>query len=198
MTISPIDIQQQRFRRRAFGYDKESVDQFLETLMVEMERLIRQNNDLQEELARARHRVCEMQQQEAGLKNALMTTQKMTDQLKASARSEAEAMMAHAELRAERLLRKAEERRLEMIAEIQELQRQKIDFDTSLRALLEKHVRMLDSDRPTIAASIRAAPSSTASRAGLQQNGSGGDDAVLDLTYDLHSDLIDPGEDKLR
>lgn len=197
MTISPIDIQQQRFRSRAFGYDKASVDQFLETLMVEMERLIRQNNDLQEELGRARYRIGEMQQQEAGLKNALMTTQKMTDQLKAAARSEADAMMAHAELRAERLLRKAEDRRLEMIAEIQELKRQKIEFETSLRALLEKHVRMLNLERP--ATDAFATPSSLLeSSTEGRPDATPGDDEIVDLDYDVNSHPADPTEDLLR
>lgn len=144
MRITPIDIQQHQFRSRVMGYDKAEVDQFLEILAGEIERLFRQNQDLQEELARNRETLAEMREREATLKETLLTTQKVTDELKANARREAELLLADAEMRAERVMRSAEDRRLQLIEEIQEIKRQKIDFETSLRSLLEKHVRMLE------------------------------------------------------
>jgi len=53
-------------------------------------------------------------------------------------------MMAEAEIKAERLMRNAEERRMQLIEEVQEIKRQKIDFEVSLHSLLQKHIRMLD------------------------------------------------------
>ena len=144
MRITPIDIQQQQFKSRLMGYDKGGVDQFLEILAGEIERLIRQNQDLQEELARTKSSLAEMREREATLKETLLTTQKVTDELKANARREAELLLADAEVRAERVMHHAEDRRQQLISEIQEIKRQKIDFETSLRSLLEKHVRMLE------------------------------------------------------
>jgi cell division initiation protein len=144
MRITPIDIQQQQFKSRLMGYDKAGVDQFLEIVAGELERLQRQNQDLQEELARNRSALTELREREATLKETLLTTQKVTDDLKANARREAELLLTDAELRAEKLMRNADERRLQLLDEIHEIRRQKIDFETSLRSLLEKHVRMLD------------------------------------------------------
>lgn len=144
MRISPIDIQQKQFKSRPFGYEKTGVDQFLEMLAEELERLIRKNQDLQEELDRASAALAEMRSREEMLKETLITTQKMTAELKATARREVDVMMAEAEIKAERLMHNAEERRLQLIEEIQEVKRQKIDFEVSLRGLLEKHIRMLD------------------------------------------------------
>jgi len=144
MRITPIDIQQQQFKSRLMGYDKAGVDHFLELLAAEIERLLRQSQDLQEELARVKSALAEMREREANLKETLLTTQKITDELKANARREAELLLTDAELRAERLMHNAEDRRLQLIEEIQEIKRQKIAFETSLRSLLEQHVRMLD------------------------------------------------------
>lgn len=144
MRITPIDIQQQQFKSRLMGYDKAGVDQFLEIVAGELERLLRQNQDLQEELARNRGALTELREREATLKETLLTTQKVTDDLKANARREAELLLTDAELRAEKLMRSADERRLQLLDEIHEIRRQKIDFETSLRSMLEKHVRMLD------------------------------------------------------
>jgi len=144
MRITPIDIQQHQFKSRLMGYDKAGVDQFLEIIAGEIERLFRQNQDLQEELARTKSTLAEMRERETTLKETLLTTQKVTDELKSNARREAELVLADAEVRAERVMRNAEDRRLQLIEEIQEIKRQKIDFETSLRSMLEKHVRMLD------------------------------------------------------
>jgi cell division initiation protein len=144
MRITPIDIQQQQFKSRVMGYDKAGVDHFLEILAGEMERLLRQNQDLQEELTHARTALNEMREREAMLKETLLTTQKVTDELKANARREAELLLADAELRAERVMMTAEERRLQLMEEIREIKRQRIDFETDLRSTLEKHLRMLE------------------------------------------------------
>ena len=144
MKISPIDIQQQQFKSRPFGYEKAGVDRFLELLAEELERLIRENIDLMEELARDKASLAEMRDREENLKKTLVTAQKLTDELKSTARREVDVMMAEAEIKAERLMHNAEERRQELINELQEIKRQKIDFEVSLRGLLEKHIRMLD------------------------------------------------------
>jgi len=144
MRISPIDIQQQQFKSRPFGYEKAGVDRFLESLAEELERLLRQNQDFQEELARTNATLAEMREREETLKETLVITQKITEELKSTARREVDVLMAEAEIKAERLMRNAEERRVQLIEEIQETKRQKIDFEVSLRGLLEKHIRMLD------------------------------------------------------
>lgn len=146
MRVTPIDIQQQQFKTRPLGYEKGGVDQFLELVADEMEALIRQNQDLKEEMARQRVSLEEMRSREQTLKETLLTTQKMTDDLKANARKEAELVLAEARLRAERVVRDADERRIALIGEIQEAKRQKISFETSLRAVVESHLRLLDSN----------------------------------------------------
>ena len=144
MRISPIDIQQQQFKSKFVGYEKAGVDQFLELLADELERLVRNNQDLQEELARTNATLAEMRDREETLKETLISTQKITEALKSTARREVDVLMAEAEVKAERLMHNAEERRLQLIEEVQEIKRQKIDFEVGLRGLLEKHIRMLD------------------------------------------------------
>lgn len=146
MPITPIDIQQHQFKTRPLGYEKAGVDHFLELLADELERLHRQSQELKEELARSRDSLEEMRSREATLKETLLTTQRVTDDLKANARKEAEIIVAEAELRAEKIVRTADDRRIQLISEIQELKRQKISFETSLRSVVESHLRLLDLD----------------------------------------------------
>lgn len=144
MAITPIDIQQHQFKTRPIGYEKYGVDEFLEQLAEEMERVLRLNQELREELARTRAALDEMKQRETTLKETLVTTQKMVKDIKANANKEADIVLSDAQLKAERIVRDADERRIQLINEIQEIKRQKISFETSLRALVMSHIKLLD------------------------------------------------------
>lgn len=146
MAITPIDIQQHRFRTRPLGYDKSGVDHFLELISEELERLCKVNQGLKEDLARQRSALEEMRGREALLKETLLTTQKMAEDMKSNARREGEIILTDAQLRAERIVRDAEDRRILLINDIQEVKRQKISFESSLRSLVESHLRLLDLD----------------------------------------------------
>lgn len=144
MAITPIDIQQHQFKSRPLGYEKYGVDEFLEQIAGEMERLMRLNQELREELARTKASLEEMRSRETMLKETLVTSQRMAGEIKKNAHKEAEIITANAQLQGERLLRDSEERRVQLINEIQEVKRQKISFDTSLRALVMSHIKLLD------------------------------------------------------
>ena len=144
MAITPIDIQQQQFKSRPFGYEKYGVDEFLEQVANEMERLMRVNQEVREELARTKASLEEMRSRETMLKETLVTSQKMAGEIKTNARKEAEIITASAQLQGERIVRDSEERRIQLINEIQEVKRQKISFETSLRAMVMSHIKLLD------------------------------------------------------
>ncbi|PLX84174.1 MAG: cell division protein DivIVA [Desulfuromonas sp.] len=155
MRITPIDIQQYQFKTRPLGYEKASVDHFLELVADELERLFRENQEVKEEFARTRADLEEMRAREATLKETLLTTQKVTDELKVNARKEVELLIEEARLQGEKIVRDADARRIQLIDEIQEIKRQKISFETSLRALVESHVRLLDQGVVSIGGSAK-------------------------------------------
>lgn len=146
MRITPIEIQQHQFKSRLLGYDSTAVDQFLELLADELERLHKQNHELKETLARTRTALDQMKEREKALQETLMTAQQVTDELKSNARKESEIVLAEAKLQGEQIVRSAEERRIQLINEIQEVKRQKISFESGLRALIESHMKLLNLD----------------------------------------------------
>lgn len=146
MRITPIEIQQHQFKTRLFGYDTAAVDNFLELLADELERLHQQSNELKESLARTRTALGQMRERERALQETLMTAQQVTEELKANARKEADVLLAEARIEGEQVVRDAAERRLQLVSEIQDLKRQKISFESGLRALVDAHLRILDMD----------------------------------------------------
>lgn len=146
MRITPIEIQQHQFKTRLFGYDTSAVDHFLEMLADELERLHKQNNELKESLARTRTALEQMRDREKALQETLMTAQQVTGELKENARKEAEIMVAEAHLEGEQVIREASDRRMQLLNEIQDLKRQKISFESGLRAMIDGHLKLLDMD----------------------------------------------------
>jgi cell division initiation protein len=144
MAITPIDIQQQQFKTRPLGYEKYGVDEFLEQVGSEMERLMRMNQELREQLARTNASLDELKGREAMLKETLVASQQIAGEIKMNARKEAEIITANAQLQGERIVRDSEERRIQLINEIQEVKRQKVSFETSMRALVMSHIKLLD------------------------------------------------------
>jgi cell division initiation protein len=150
MKVSPIDIQQQQFKEKIWrGLDPDDVDAFLQTVASEMENLIRENIELKEQLARQNSDMRDMSEKEKELRETMLAAQRVIEELKQNAQKEAALIIGEAELKAERLVADAERRLGELKTRIEDVQRQKIQFEMSFKGLLDFHARMLSGDEPS-------------------------------------------------
>ncbi len=144
MKISPLDIQQQQFKGKVFGgLDPEDVDAFLQMVASEMEDLIRENTDLKEQARRAAADVEELKEKEVTLRETMLAAQKITEEMKANSQKEAAMLVSEAELKAEGILADANRKLAELNSRIQDLRREKLQFETALKSLLDTHYKML-------------------------------------------------------
>lgn len=150
MKITPIEIQQQQFKGKMLGgLDPEDVDAFLQSVAAEMEGLIRENNELKEQQARHSREMADMAEKEKDLRETMLAAQRITEDMKANARKEADLIVSEAELKAERTVADAERRLGELKVRIEEVRRQKIQFEMGLKGLLDSFARQLSGDEPT-------------------------------------------------
>lgn len=144
MNITPLDIQQQQFKGKMLGgLDPLDVDAFLQIVAAEMESLIRENSDLKEQGRRASLQLEELSQREVTLRETLLAAQKISEEMKANAQREAKLLISEAELKGEQIVAEAENLLLQLKNQIHELKRQKLQFESNLRSLLESHLKML-------------------------------------------------------
>ncbi|HCE67050.1 MAG: cell division protein DivIVA [Geobacteraceae bacterium GWC2_55_20] len=149
MKISPLDIQQQQFKVKTFrGLDPEDVDVFLQTVAGEMEGLIRENNELKEQLSRHTRDALDMAERERELRQTLLSAQRVIEEMKANAHKEAELIVSEAELKGERIVADAERQLGDLKSRIEEVRRQKIQFEMSFKGLLDSFARQLSGDEP--------------------------------------------------
>jgi len=149
MKISPLDIQQQQFKVKTFrGLDPEDVDVFLQSVAGEMEGLIRENNELKEQLSRHTRDALDMAERERELRQTLLSAQRVIEEMKANAHKEAELIVSEAELKGERIVADAERQLGDLKSRIEEVRRQKIQFEMSFKGLLDSFSRQLSGDEP--------------------------------------------------
>ncbi|UFS70386.1 DivIVA domain-containing protein [Geomonas sp. RF6] len=147
MKITPMDIQQQQFKGKMIGgLDPEDVDAFLQTVAEEMEELLRENNELKEKLARSATQITEMESRESQLRETMLAAHRITEEMKANAQKEAQLLISEAELKGERIVADAEHTLATLRNQIQELKRERSQFEGSFKALLDNYYKLLALD----------------------------------------------------
>lgn len=145
MKISPLDIQQQQFKGKMFGgLDSDDVDAFLQQVAEQVEELVRENTELKEQNRRMGADAEELKQREADLRQTMLAAQKIVEEMKNNAEKEARLLVSEAELKAERIVAEAENSLVQLNNQIQELRREKMKFESSLKSLLDSHYKMLN------------------------------------------------------
>lgn len=144
MSITPLDIQQKRFRAVWRGLDRAEVDGFLNLIASEFEALNRELNELREDTHRQRRHLDEYRSREAAIKETMITAQRVTEEITENAKKEAEIIIGRAELEAEKLVEQAQERLTELLRDIADAKRQRVQLRSELRGVLDTHRRLLD------------------------------------------------------
>src|SRR5512135_3858018 len=146
MRITPLDIQQKQFPMKFRGFDVEEVYAFLEIIREEMEELLRENANLKENVQRAEVQVREFKDMETTLRETLMTAQQMIEDYKINARKEAELLIKEAELRADELIKDAQEKVIKIHEDIVDLKGIRRHFKEEMKRLIDSHMRMIELD----------------------------------------------------
>lgn len=150
MSLSKIDLLNRKFSKSAFGYSKPEVDQLMAEVADVLGSLADEKKQLVKKINRREATIAEFRQREETLRDTLMTTQKMVDDLKETARKEAEVIINEAHSRAETILQQAHNRLAQIHEDINELKRQRTRFEVEMKGLLESHMRMLEIGDPDV------------------------------------------------
>jgi cell division initiation protein len=147
MKITPLDIQQQQFRVRFRGFDMVEVDNFLDLVANELEELLRENNHLKEEDRLKLERIQELEGTEKELRNALVSAQRICEEIKNSARREGDLIIEEAKINARQILQNVQAQAIQTESEIADLKRQRSEFEATLRSTVEMHLRLLETQK---------------------------------------------------
>ncbi len=107
--ITPADIENKEFSRAKKGYNEEEVDEFLDLIILDMEKLIRENKQLKNELSKAHVQVDKHMSTETSVYETLESARSLMNDIAASAERRADILLKNAELEANLITREARE-----------------------------------------------------------------------------------------
>lgn len=144
VNLTPLDIQQQRFKTRFRGFDIQEVDMFLDQMADAFESLLKKNENLKEEFRRLQLEIQGYKNREDAFKRALLNSQRVIEQMKENAQKSAELIVAEAEVKAEKILNKAHNRLAQLHEDIAELKRQRMQIEVQIGSVIEAHSKLLE------------------------------------------------------
>ena len=145
-----MDIHNKDFKRSFRGYNEDEIDDFLDKVVNDYEKLFRENDKLKADLARSQKDIEQYQQLEKNLKDTLLVAQRTAEEVTSNARNNAEEMrenttkecqnkIQEAEMEADRIIEEARNKVRAIVSEYDRLVREKNHFlrkITYLRSML--------------------------------------------------------------
>ncbi len=147
MSITSLEIKEYPLRKSLFGYDKTDVENLRELGAEAIEEATKELGSLKDDVLTLTTRLDEHEKREAVLKDSITMAQTMVDELKTTARKEAELLVAEARHKADEIASKVTKRVSDIQHEIIELKRKRKTLESTLRSSLEHHMSMLELDK---------------------------------------------------
>jgi len=143
MKLTPLDIHHKEFGRAIRGYNEAEVDEFLDKVADELERLFKENIDLNERLEAAEERLRGFQDMERTLHNTMISAQKSAEEIVGSAHRESEVVLRDAEVKAKEIVHSALQQKQKSQSDLVRVKQAEEEFRAAFKGLLEKHLSAL-------------------------------------------------------
>lgn len=144
--IMPIDIDKKEFSRDKRGYNSREVDEFLDLIVVDYEKVLNDNRSMAHKIKALEKQLEEAQKSDTAMVETLQTAKKLMADISASAERRAELMMRDAELEAENILMDAKVSVKKLNDEHALLSTKVNRLKKNLRKMLETELAELDND----------------------------------------------------
>lgn len=143
MNVTPLDIQQKKFHTGMRGYERKEVDEFLDLIREEMEALVREVTELREFRESYDEREKALNEKEEAVKNTMLMTQKLVEDLKENARKEAVLITKDAEIRSQQISSSAQQEKAKFEADMLNLKRRRHHFLEDMKKVIQMHLEMV-------------------------------------------------------
>ncbi len=143
--IRPIDIQEKEFSRAVRGYKEEEVNEFLDELTLDLERLLNELRETKEENSRLVAELERHRGSEGTVVETLEAAKSLMADISTSAEKRAGILLKNAELDAELMKKEARETAEEIARESEALRTRFVSFRSKYKQLLESELQRFDS-----------------------------------------------------
>ena len=148
--LKPMDIHNKEFKKAMRGYDAEEVDEFLDEIIVDFEKMQRELDVLKTQLSSYSENMNSYREKEISLNNALVSAQRFADQLKRDAEEKAAAIVAQAEEEARKIIGGTEEKYNKVLNAYTMLANRYNDAKETLKEYFQNQILQLEQEEAGI------------------------------------------------
>lgn len=145
--LTPLDIENKRFSKSIKGYNLDEVDDFLDQLTIDYEKLYKENNNLKNQIEELQKDLEHYKNVEQTLQNTLIMAQQTADDIKSNAQDRADQIIRDAQSEARRATDEITKEEFEIRKRIEELKRQLSVYKAKMEALLISQLEMLQDNK---------------------------------------------------
>jgi len=138
--LTPLDIRRFDFGSALRGYDKTRVDQFRDQVASEVERLVRQCQDLEAKARGFHEQLKAFRERDKALNEALVSAQQLRAEIREQADREAQLILREARAEGERLVEQARGGIRKVESDLEGVIRQRRSYLAQLRSLVERQL----------------------------------------------------------
>lgn len=142
--LTPVDVRRYDFGSAMRGYDRARVDQFRTQVADELERLTRQNSELESKARNFHEQLKHYRERDKAINEALISAQQLREDVKEQAAREADLMRREAESAAQHIVEAARQQIHALQLEIDALDRSRRTYLAQLKAIAERHIAEAD------------------------------------------------------
>ncbi|MCP8616586.1 DivIVA domain-containing protein [Salirhabdus salicampi] len=146
MPLTPLDIHNKEFTRTFRGYDEDEVNEFLDQVIKDYEKMIRDKKSLEEKVAELEERIGHFNNIEETLNKSILVAQETAEEVKGNANKEAKLIIKEAEKNADRIINEALSKSRRVAVEVEELKKQAKVFRTRMKMIVEAQLDLIENE----------------------------------------------------
>ncbi|ELK4504550.1 DivIVA domain-containing protein [Staphylococcus pseudintermedius] len=146
MVFTPSEIKNKAFTRIKNGFEPTEVEQYLEQLSHEIERLKEDKKQLEKVLEERDAHIQSFKEVEKSVGEAIVSAQRAADETKAAAQKERDAIIQKAQAEASQIVNDGIEKARRLSFQTEDMKRQSKVFRSRFRMLVEAQLDLLKSD----------------------------------------------------
>lgn len=142
--LTPLDISNKEFKKAFRGYKEDEVDEFLDKVIADYERLYKENGELKDRISIDNERIESYASMEKSLQNTLLVAQTTAEEIVANARKKADMIIKEAEEQGKKIIEDSNNSVVKINKEYEELKKEVQVFKTRFKTLLESELEALN------------------------------------------------------
>lgn len=146
MGLTPNEILNKEFSTKFRGYDADQVNDYLDIIVADYEKMIEEIHQLKTELSTSKEKNAYFAQLQDSLNSSIVVAQEAADRLKQNARKEAELIIFEAEKEADRIVSNASDRARTIVTQTEALRRSSKTYRKKLQDTIQGQLDIVASE----------------------------------------------------